>query len=266
MRANVITLLTDFGSKDPYVAAMKGVIISIAPHVRLVDITHEISKFNVIEGAFVLASAAKYFPKGTIHVGVVDPGVGTKRRAIIVSTKSYLFVGPDNGLLMLAANNEELLGVYEIVNPKYMLRDISSTFHGRDIFAPVAAHLANGVQPEEIGKKVEDYVKLPFPEPKVREYQVSGRVIYIDGFGNIVTNICREIINELGIKKGDIIHVKIGEHVLRLPFYKSYGYVQKGELLALIDSYNMLEIAVNMGNAAKRLKINVGDEVCIEVQ
>ena len=150
----IISLLSDFGLKDPYVSEMKAIILSICPNVTLIDITHEVSKYNIMEGAFILASATPYFPENTVHLAVVDPGVGSKRRPIIVRSKRHLYVGPDNGLLILAAKNDGIINVYHVVNEKYMRKEISSTFHGRDIFAPVSAYLANGVKPEEIGIEI----------------------------------------------------------------------------------------------------------------
>ena len=164
----MITLTSDFGLKDPYVAEMKGVILTINPKATLIDITHEVEKFNVRMAAFMLASAAPYFPKGTVHLAVVDPGVGTQRRAIIVQTKKGFFVGPDNGVLILAAQNQGIEHVYELANPKFMLPKVSSTFHGRDIFAPAAAHLDIGVQPSDFGPEIKDPVKPEFANQKNR--------------------------------------------------------------------------------------------------
>ncbi len=264
--SRIITLLTDFGVKDPYVAAMKGVILSIAPNAKIIDITHEVDKFNVREGAFILAAVTPYFPEGTVHVGVVDPGVGTSRRPIIVVTKRSIFVGPDNGLLMLAAHNEEIIKVLEISNPKYMLKEVSSTFHGRDIFAPVAAHIAIGVDPEEVGVEISDYIRSPFPEPRIADGRVVGEVVYIDGFGNIVTNIPEEILWKKGVKFGDKISIYVkGQVKMEVRLSRAYGDASAGSTLAVVDSFNLLEIAVNMGSAAKRYSVKVGDEIIVEL-
>lgn len=261
MKSDIITLLTDFGEKDPYVAAMKGVILTIAPHVKIIDITHNISKFNIREGAFILASIINYFPKNTIHVGVVDPGVGSKRKPIIVITKRSILVGPDNGLLMLAAEKEGLLKVLEIKKNQFLLEEVSYTFHGRDIFAPVAAYIAKGVKPEEIGEQVKEYVKLPFPKPEIHENKITGEIIHIDDFGNIITNISRRELQEKSITINSKITLEIGGRREKLELKDSYSKVEIGSPLAIIDSFNLLEIAVNQGNAAKQYNVKIGDKV-----
>ena len=185
----MITLTSDFGLKDPYVAEMKGVILTINPKATLIDITHEVEKFNIRMAAFMLASAAPYFPQGTVHLAVVDPGVGTQRRAILMQTKKSFFVGPDNGILILAAQNQGIEHVYQLTNHTFMLPKISSTFHGRDIFAPAAAHLDKGVQPSEFGPEIKDLTKPEFASVKRANSSLIGEVMHIDGFGNIITNI-----------------------------------------------------------------------------
>ena len=264
--SGIITLITDFGSRDPYVASMKGVILSIAPDVKIVDITHEVSKFNVREGAFILAAVAPYFPEGTVHVGVVDPGVGTARRPITVITRRSIFVGPDNGLLMLAAHREGILKVLEISNPKFMLKHVSPTFHGRDIFAPVAAYIARGVDPNEVGVEVADYIKIPFPQPEIMGRRILGEAVYVDGFGNVVTNIPKEVLREKGVEVGDVISVNLkGRAKLKVKLSRAYGEAPAGETLAVVDSFNLLEIAVNLGSAAKRYGVKVGDKIIVEL-
>ena len=170
----MITLTSDFGLKDPYVAEMKGVILTINPKATLIDITHEVEKFNIRMAAFMLASAAPYFPQGTVHLAVVDPGVGTQRRAILIQTKKSFFVGPDNGILILAAQNQGIEHVYQLTNPTFMLPKISSTFHGRDIFAPAAAHLDKGVQPSEFGPEIKDPINPEFAISQTNK-QLSNR-------------------------------------------------------------------------------------------
>ncbi|MEM2914122.1 MAG: SAM-dependent chlorinase/fluorinase [Candidatus Bathyarchaeia archaeon] len=204
----VITLLSDFGLRDPYVAEMKAVIISICPTAIIVDISHEIKKFDIRMGAFVLAESAPYFPEGTIHVAVVDPGVGTKRRPIIIETKQSIYVGPDNGLLMLSAQREKIKHVYEIANPKYMRKDVSDTFHGRDIFSPVAAHLAKGIAASDLGPEICDPVVPGFVKPVVLNSEIEGEFIHIDDFGNLVSNITLRDLEEIGTKKGEKIRLK----------------------------------------------------------
>jgi S-adenosylmethionine hydrolase len=262
----LVTLLSDFGLKDPYVAEMKAVILSVIPEAQIVDITHEIEKFNVRMGAFVLASAAPHFPPNTVHVAVVDPGVGTERRPIIVETKRGFYVGPDNGLLMLAAQKEELINVHHITNPKYMLSNVSRTFHGRDIFAPVAAHLASGMKPSESGLTIQDYVFPEFVKPKARKREVVGEVIYIDGFGNVISNVSEVDLERGGFREGGQLFVVLGGKSLTLKFCSAYGEVPRGMALVLVGSSGFLEVAVNQGSAFRMLGAKVGDSFCVSVR
>jgi S-adenosylmethionine hydrolase len=250
----IITLLSDFGERDPYVGSMKGVILSICRKARIIDITHDVAKFNIVEGGFILAAITRYFPVGTIHVAIVDPGVGTSRRGLLVRTKRSYLVGPDNGILWLAADKEGVEEVNEIRNPKYMLPEVSSTFHGRDVFCPVAAHLANGISMNEFGPETHDFMKLQFSRPTKNKGTVSGEVIHIDGFGNIVSNIMLKDIVELGIKLGSTVTVTVGSVVKKAKFCKSYGEVSEGEPLVLIGSTGFLEISINGRNAALEFK------------
>ncbi|MHA1581663.1 MAG: SAM hydrolase/SAM-dependent halogenase family protein [Candidatus Baldrarchaeia archaeon] len=262
----VITLLTDFGLRDPYVGAMKGVILSICPDVNIVDISHEIRKFDIRQGAYVLAASAPFFPRGTIHIGVVDPGVGTTRKAIIIETKRSFYIGPDNGLLALAALREGIKKVVQITNSKYMLPRVSRTFHGRDIFAPAAAYLANGVPIENFGPLLDEYEILSFSKPHVRKDQIEGEVIYIDGFGNIVTNIYSEILEKVGIGEEDKIKILLNDELEKvLKICKAYNEVKKGEFLAIIGSGNFLEISINQGNTAKKLNVKEGAKIKIKL-
>jgi len=261
----VITLLSDFGLRDPYVAEMKAVILSICPQARLVDVSHEVEKFNVRMGAFVLASSASYFPEGTIHVAVVDPGVGTKRRALLVEAERAFFVGPDNGLLVLAAERQgRIRHVYSLTNRRFMLSRVSHTFHGRDIFAPVAAHLAKGsYKPSDFGSEISDYVVPKFAKPRLTKNALFGEVLHVDDFGNIVTNISRAEFEKTGIRKGAMLRLRVGDKVIKLKFCSAYGEVPVGKSLALIGSHDFFEIAVNQGNASKRFKTKVEDVVSI---
>jgi S-adenosylmethionine hydrolase len=228
----VVTLLSDFGLKDPYVAEMKGAILSISPQTHIVDITHEIEKFNVRVGAFVLASAAPYFSPGTVHVAVVDPGVGTKRRPIIVETKRGFYVGPDNGLLMLAAQQEGIIKVCHVVSQEYMLSTVSNTFHGRDIFAPASAHLAAGTNPSMFGPVIKDYVFPEFAKPQINKGTVAGEVLYIDGFGNVISNILARTLETAELQKEDSLYVEVGGKNFTLKFCSAYGEVSAGTALA----------------------------------
>jgi hypothetical protein len=257
----IVTLTTDFGLKDPYVAEMKAVILSINSNATIVDITHEIAKFNIRMGAYILASASPYFPKGTIHVAVVDPGVGTKRRPLLIQTERSYYIGPDNGVLALAAKNQDITHIYEITNRKLMLPKISSTFHGRDVFAPAAAHLANGTPPEEFGPEIRKVVMPEFAKIIRRKGMVIGEVLHIDGFGNIITNFGGKEVELMKIKH--IVNVKLRNARLKLRFCKAYADVEPQKPLALIGSHNFLEISINQGNAAEVFKIRSGDKVTL---
>jgi len=260
----LITLLSDFGLRDPYVAEMKAVILSICPQARLVDVSHEVEKFNVRMGAFVLASSTSYFPEGTIHVAVVDPGVGTKRRAILVEARKAFFVGPDNGLLMLAAERLGIRHVYNVTNRRFMLSRVSHTFHGRDIFAPVAAHLAKGsCKPSDFGLEIHDYVVPRFVKPRLTKKALLGEVLLIDDFGNIVTNISRAEFEKTGIKEGAMLRFRFRDSVIKLKYCSTYGVVPIGKSLALIGSHDFLEISTNQRNASKKFGARVGDNVAV---
>ena len=259
----IITLLSDFGLKDAYVAEMKAVILSVNPHVCTVDISHEVEKFNIRMGAFILAAATPYFPKGTLHIAVVDPGVGTKRRPIIIQTKRSLYIGPDNGLLLLSARKEGISHVYHATNPKYRHPKISTTFHGRDIFAPAAAHLSLRRPPSQFGPEIHDYVIPQFAEPYTKEDELTGEVIHIDSFGNVVTNISSKALEKLETGIDKLLHVQIGGKTVAMRFCSTYGEVPASTLLAIVGSHDFLEISVNHGNAAKTLNSEPGDVVSI---
>ncbi len=259
----IITLLSDFGLRDPYVAEMKAVILSICPKASIVDISHNIRKYDVRMGAFILARATPYFPNRTIHVAVVDPGVGTARRPIIIETKRSTCVGPDNGLLMLSAQKEGISHIYNIANSKYTLKQVSRTFHGRDIFSPVAAYLARGVPPSEFGPEISDLVKPSFLEPKIEPGRIEGEAIYIDDFGNIVTNIDSENLKKIGVKEGNKIAMKIGGKETALILCRAYGEAALNVPLAIIGSSGFLEVSVNQGDASRVFKVAEGAKVII---
>jgi S-adenosyl-L-methionine hydrolase (adenosine-forming) len=242
----VITLLTDFGTADYFAGAVKGAILSVNPHAVVVDITHEIPPQDVEAGAFTLLAVYKTFPKGTIHVAVVDPGVGSSRRAIIVSTDAQFFVGPDNGLFTYIYDREASHRTVQVTAEKYFRPEPSSTFHGRDIFAPVAAALSNGVKPEEFGPVVADEVRL--------RYSLEPQIIHIDHFGNCVTNISREVFD------GKIATLRINGRTIR-NFRNFYGEDSSRAPFAIWGSAGFLEISVNGGSAAKVLRAKRGDEV-----
>jgi len=259
MPTKIITLTTDFGLKDPYAAEMKAVILSISPKTKIVDITHNIGKFNTRMGAYTLAAACPYFPKGTIHVAVIDPGVGTKRKAILIQTKNAHFIGPDNGVLALAAKGQGIKHIYRIENPKFMLPRISNTFHGRDIFAPAAAYLANGMPPSDFGREIHKIVMPKFAKISTRKRTLTGEVIHIDGFGNIITNLREKDCELMGIKK--TVKLKLKNTRLKLKLCKAYSEAKAQQPLAIIGSHNFLEISINQGNAAENFQTRVGDKV-----
>lgn len=259
----IITLLSDFGLKDPYVAEMKAVILSLCPNVRIVDISHEVEKFNIRMGALFLASATPYFPRNTVHLAVVDPGVGTKRRPVIFQTNRSLYVGPDNGLLVLSAQTDGIKHVYQITDERYLPPKISRTFHGRDIFAPVAARLACGIKPNSFGSEMKNYVKPSFTEPTVRGREISGEVLYIDSFGNIITNISASLLKEIHAIEGSSLKVELGKRIATLKLCKAYGEATAGTPLSIIGSHNFLEISINLGNAGEKLGVKAGELVKI---
>jgi S-adenosylmethionine hydrolase len=254
----MITLTSDFGLKDPYVAEMKGVILTINPKATIIDITHDIEKFNIGMAAFMLASVASYFPKGTVHLAVVDPRVGTERRAILVQTKCGFFVGPDNGVLMLAAQSQGIEHIYELSNPNLMLPKTSNTFHGRDIFAPAAAYLDKGTKANEFGSEIKNPVLPHFSAADRSPNVLTGEVLYIDGYGNIVTNI-----QEKNMFNSQIFNVRLTEVSLKLKVGKTYAEAEPKEPIILVGSYGFVEIAVNQGNAADKFNVKVGDKITI---
>lgn len=258
--ARIITLTTDFGYRDPFVGIMKGVIHGINPVAGIVDLTHGVAPQDVTGGALALAAAVDYFPAGTIHVAVVDPGVGGGRRPILAETDRACYIGPDNGLLSLAAGRQRLVRVVHLSNPEYHLRPTSTTFHGRDVFAPAAAHLSSGVPPERLGDSVKGFESLTIPEPRRKDGGgLAGEVIYIDGFGNLTTNIRRE---DLGPFDPAGLSVRVGGRVIRglSPNYASAG---AGNYLALINSWEHLEISRCDGSARSGLGAHVGTRVLL---
>jgi len=257
----LITLLSDFGDKNNYISQMKGVALSITD-AKIVDISHNIEPHNILEGAFILKTSVKYFPVGTVHVAVVDPGVGTARRGIVIATRTQVLVGPDNGILIPAAQSMGDFTVYEITNPNLMLNPISNTFHGRDIFTPVAAHILEGIEFGQIGPIINDYKNLNFDDFEITDKSATGKIIYIDSFGNIVTNIDGFRLKQF-LAYDKKIMLFIGKKQLKIPFVKSYDFVKIGEILATVGSSNLFEIAQNQGNACKKFKVKPNDQIKI---
>jgi len=257
----IITLTTDFGLKDQYAGAMKGAILSVNPAAGLIDISHSVPAGDILHGAFVMAEACGFFPPGTVHLGVVDPGVGGPRRAVIVETERFLFVGPDNGLLGLMAEGDGVKRIFEIKNERYMRKAISRTFHGRDIFGPVAGHLSLGVAPEEFGPETRELDMISLRPPECVDGAINGEVIYIDSYGNIITNIGAEFI-ESCLGTSEIELTINGRRVKGL--YPSYASLGKGELGALTGSSGRVEVAADEANGAEALCAVIGDKVRIE--
>jgi S-adenosylmethionine hydrolase len=260
---NIITLTTDFGTTDIFVGVMKGVILSINPEAKIIDISHNIEPQDVHVGAFLLSSAYRYFPTGTIHVGVIDPGVGSARRAIAVKTERYYFVVPDNGLLSYVLHQEKVRRVVNLTNPKYYLPQVSDTFHGRDIFAPIAAHISCGIPMNSLGEQIADITQIPISTPDTSEPEIIGHILYIDRFGNLITNISQESFELVKKNRNFVIFVK-DRKIQRL--CRAYAESSVGELLGIFSSFGNLEIAINEGNAAETLGIKRGDSIKIRFQ
>jgi len=244
--SEIITLTTDFGERDPYVGMIKGVILSINPNARIVDITHGISAGSIPEGSTIIKEAYPYFPKGTTHVGVIDPGVGGMRRPIAVTSKGHFFVGPDNGLFWPIIAEDPLADVIHLTEKRYWMDAISSTFHGRDIFAPVAACLSAGIDLFLMGEKIDDPISLTYPSVRREQDLLVGEVMRVDHFGNLITNITAEDMADFLSSEG--LSVAIGGLILK-GIHTTYSDVSEGKPLALIGSSSLLEIAVNRGSA-----------------
>jgi hypothetical protein len=251
----VITLTTDFGLDDWFAGTMKGAILRLNPRATVVDITHGVPAGDVRAGAFALAAGCRFFPRGTIHVAVVDPGVGSRRAGIAVRTRDYVFVGPDNGVLSLALAREEVREVRRLENERFFLRPVSRTFHGRDIFAPVAAHVSRGVPLARLGPAPSGFARLGWPAPVVARGRIRGEVTYVDRFGNAITNIEGTRVASWGRGK-----VRLRGRVV-CPLADFYQAAPAGKPVAVIGSSGFVEIALNGGNAAQRLGLKAGTVV-----
>jgi S-adenosylmethionine hydrolase len=258
----IITLTTDFGTSDHLVGAMKGVILNINPAARIVDINHSVVPYDVLDGALSIANAYSYFPSRTIHVVIVDPGVGTERRPILVSGEKQFFVAPDNGVLSPIFEREACT-VRHITAGHYFLNPISPTFHGRDIFAPTAAWLSKAFQTEAFGEVVTDFVRFTMPKAKPNGQSVKGVVLRVDAFGNLMTNFTAEDIPEVALSGGAIKLSVNGKPVVK--FAQTFAAGATGELIAVLGSAGYVEIAVNRGSAARALGVNRGAEVTLDL-
>ncbi len=245
----VIALLTDFGTKDGFVGAVKGVILSINPSAQVVDITHEVEPFDILEGALILKAHYSYFPKGSIFMCVVDPGVGSERRGIVVKTERYTFVGPDNGIFDLVLREEKNFETFVIENESFTLPRKNNTFHGRDIFAPVSAYLSKGVSPERIGRKTEYIFRLPIPEVKEEKDYIEGVILHFDRFGNAITSVpCGDY------RKG----------MFRGEEFKVVNFFLEGEenrLNGICGSFGFMELFIPLGSAKEEFNIKKGEKV-----
>ncbi len=260
MPRSLVTLTTDFGTSDYYVAAMKAVMLRVSDRLRMVDITHDVKAQDLLAGAWILKHAAYLFPEGTVHLAVVDPGVGTDRRPVAFKHRGQFFVGPDNGMFALVTDNEPVQCV-ELRNQDYWLTsNPSSTFHGRDIFAPVAAHLATGVDLSEFGPSVDGLQVSHWALPASDRHGIQGWIVHIDRFGNLMTNIPAELVRAFG--PNEDLRIYVGTQILR-GLVPTYGSVPEGEAAALIGSSDTLEIAVNKGNAAQLLGVYQGAAVSV---
>jgi len=261
-----VTLLSDFGLTDPYVAEMKGVILRENPDLTIVDVSHGIERHNIAMGSFVLETALPFFPDGSIHVGIVDPGVGTERLSLVVQSELGILVGPDNGLLVRAARRLRFKAAYRIDLERFKKERVSSTFHGRDIFARTAASLANGMKPSDAGDKVERPVELDIPALSISHDRVICTVLYVDSFGNVILNLVEEDIRRLNLQERGKVSIKAKQRSFCGPLVGTYSDIPRGQLGVLRGSQGFLEIAMKEGNAAVKLGIRSLDRIEISLR
>lgn len=259
---NPIVLLTDFGTTDPFVGQMKGVIKSIAPDAEMIDLCHHVPPQNIEVGALFLRKSVEYFPDGTIFIAVVDPGVGTERKGLVAKSGQFFFVGPDNGLLSPCFQETDVTEIRLIENSQYQLPRVSCTFHGRDIFSPVAAHLFNGVKLAVFGEKTEKVVQLDLLNPETSERQIKGKVIHIDRFGNIWTNISLESLFLAGLNKSmRNVSLKLGNCEIRGIQSTYHSETNEYPGVLVINSFDLLEIAVPDWSAMERFELKLNDKI-----
>jgi len=262
----VIALFTDYGWEDPYVAQLKGVILTTYPAARILDLTHTVPPFNVTAGAYLLDQSAEEFPSGTIFVAVVDPQVGSERDPVLILTsKGKYFVGPDNGLFTEVIDSEGFSKAWKLDKTEYFRPGSpSSTFHGRDIFAPVAAHLAAGIDPEKMGTPIKTLTMLPIKDPSFASGTMSVQVLHIDHYGNIVLNLGKDSEIAAKFKEGNLVKISIGKESYSGPLVKTYTDGEKGRLILLYGGNGLLEIAKNQGSAAKDMKVEPGTVIFLK--
>jgi S-adenosylmethionine hydrolase len=261
-RPPIITLTTDFGLNDHFVGAMKGVLLEIAPEAQIVDICHAVQPFDILDGALTISQAYSYFPSGTVHMVIVDPGVGTARRPLILTGDRHQFVAPDNGVLSLICDREERISVRHVTAEHYFLQPRSNTFHARDIFSPIAAFLAKGVEPLRFGDEIADYVRFSAPRPKpVDERTLRGIVLKVDRFGNLVTNITQPDAPQLFEATPPAFKIAIGTKAQATRMCTNYAEGAPGEVFGILGSMGFLEVATNRGSAYQLLGAGKGSEV-----
>ena len=260
----ILTLLTDFGTRDPYVAAMKGVVLARCPHATIVDVSHEINPHDIASAAFVLAQACRTFPPETLHVVVVDPGVGTERPLLAARFGGQHFLFPDNGVISHVAATMPLEALHALRDTRYVPPAASRTFHGRDVLAPLAADILNGLQLRHLGPTPDTYKLLDLPQPQVQESRIIGTVVYIDRFGNCVSNIAQSMLQG-PLAELDRLEVSCGGHAIG-GLSGMYGFVEPGKELALVNSMGLLEVAVNQGSAHNLLGLNIGAEMTVRLR
>ncbi|MDI6402055.1 SAM-dependent chlorinase/fluorinase [Balneolaceae bacterium ANBcel3] len=261
--SRIITMTTDFGSQDYYVSAMKAVILGINPSVRFVDISHDLPPQDIMAGAWVLKNTAFLYPPGTIHLAVIDPGVGSSRKPILVQIQDQYFVGPDNGLFSLVLDKKESCRMIELTADTYWRKPVSNTFHGRDIFAPVAAHVSTGIPISNFGRPLPELTTYRWAKPISDEEGVQGWIAHIDRYGNLISNIPEKLIKNRGNQQEFKIY--IGNTILKT-ISKSYASVPDGEPVAVLGSSGMLEVAIYKGNAAEMLGVEKGAPVSLILQ
>ena len=263
MARPIITLTTDYGTSDHLVGVMKGVMLSINPEVNIIDITHNVISHDILDGALTIGQAYKYFPPKTIHVVVVDPGVGTQRRPVLVASDQHYFIAPDNGVLSSVYDQTEALYVWNIISEHYFRQPVSKTFHGRDIFAPVAAWLSKSWQTSAFGEQITDFARFAIPKPKAAGNSIKGIVLRVDQFGNLITNFTAQDVPALSSPNGKLT-IRAGNAVVT-KIVPTFAQGTAGEAVGIIGSSGYLEISVNKASAAKALGIARGAEVTVEV-
>jgi len=259
----IITLTTDFGTSDHLVGAMKGVILRINPAARIVDLQHHVAPYDLLDGALTIGAAWHYFPPRTIHLVIVDPGVGTERRPLLVTAEQQYFIAPDNGVLSMVYDRDPGVSVRHITASHNFLQPVSPTFHGRDVFAPVAGWLSKAWQTESFGEVITDFVRFSLPRPKANGQALKGLVLKVDTFGNLITNLRPEDVPPAAVESGKIKLQAGTKMIERLVL--TFGQGAPGEPVALIGSSGFLEIAINKGNAARTLGVARGAEITLEL-